>query len=69
MTTLHAGGKFGGENSGCLAVCTVGASVVNALSIYCKVEHRMAANMYRNILKAKKSCSEKTVTLMGLSLL
>jgi DNA gyrase subunit B len=47
MTTLHAGGKFGGDGynvSGGLH--GVGASVVNALSIFCKVEVHKEGGIY-----------------------
>jgi len=73
MTTLHAGGKFGGEGykiSGGLH--GVGASVVNALSAYARVEvHRDSGQYvqeYRNggkaVAKVKKiGASKRTGTI------
>ncbi len=64
MTTLHAGGKFGGEGykvSGGLH--GVGASVVNALSIYCKVEvHKDGGKYVQEYSKGKKKSAVKKVS-------
>src|SRR3989344_2723160 len=67
MTTLHAGGKFGGEGykvSGGLH--GVGASVVNALSSYCAVEvhrdgaaHRQVYSLGKQKADVKKIGSSK----------
>ncbi len=73
MTTLHAGGKFGGEGykvSGGLH--GVGASVVNALSVYTKVEvHRDGGKYIQEYSCGKKkapvkkiSSSDKTGTIV-----
>jgi len=61
MTTLHAGGKFGGEGykvSGGLH--GVGASVVNALSIYCRVDvHRDGGHFVQEYSIGKRKAAVK----------
>ena len=65
MTTLHAGGKFGGENSGykvSVGLHGVGASVVNARSIYCKVEvHKDGGKYLQEYSQGKKVKAVKKI--------
>lgn len=48
MTTLHAGGKFGGEGykQGSSGLHGVGVSAVNALSAYCRVEVKREGTLH-----------------------
>ncbi len=65
MTTLHAGGKFGGENSAYKVsggLHGVGASVVNALSIYCKAEvHKDGGKYIQEYSEGKRKAAVKKV--------
>ncbi len=65
MTTLHAGGKFGGEGTGYKVsggLHGVGASVVNALSTYMKaVVHKDGGVYEQEYSKGKKKAAVKKV--------
>ena len=71
MTTLHAGGKFGGEGTGYKVsggLHGVGASVVNALSIYCKVTVHKEGGVYvQEYSKGKRKTAVKKIGSTKLS--
>ncbi|MCL2752732.1 MAG: DNA topoisomerase (ATP-hydrolyzing) subunit B [Defluviitaleaceae bacterium] len=66
FTVLHAGGKFGGENSGYKVsggLHGVGASVVNALSDYLHVEIHTGGNIHE--MKFERGETVKPLTKTG----
>lgn len=67
MTTLHAGGKFGGDGyAGATGgLHGVGASVVNALSIMCKVEVHRDGTV--NMQEYKQGVAKSKVKVIGKS--
>ncbi len=67
MTTLHAGGKFGGDGyAGATGgLHGVGASVVNALSIMCKVEVHRDGTV--NMQEYKQGVAKAKVKVIGKS--
>ncbi len=71
MTTLHAGGKFGAEGAGYKVsggLHGVGASVVNALSIYCKVTVHKDGGVYtQEYSQGKRKAAVKKIDSTKLS--